>query len=756
MRVDEAGVRRRGWVVGATLAVLVCAWLLPAAASAAYVVDSTADTDDALVGDEICLTGGGKCTLRAAFQEANSSLGEFDEIEFDESVFDGGIGATIALAGPLPTIVDRLYFRGNECPGPNGQQPCVGVSGPAAGVALAVDGTSEVVIQRVAITNAGIGIEVGDSTEVSIVGSWIGVGLDGSAGANGTGVTIGSGTAKVKVGGFGSTEGNLIANSSGEGVDIFGASGVKVLGNQFGIAPDGVTPAPNGKDIEVTAAAEGNVPAVGNQIGTRVEPEFAATPRCDRGCNVISGAAGSGVDLQGDGGVEAPATATVVAGNYVGLDVEGAKAIPNAGAGIRVGEADRTVIGGPRSGDSNRFAGGSAAVLAGPAAAALVVRGNTAGLGASGAAVDSPDAGIEIDSEGLADPTDEALIADNDLRMEGGVAISQREFGAWIAGNRISGAATGIKAFVSSGRQGNLIEGNSIANSGANAILLESDSNEVVGNEIAGSGGAGVRVYGPAPFGVTGNLVGGDSAADENSISGSGGAAIEVTDVEATRTTVARNRGSGNAGLFIDLLATVPASEPAGPNDGIAPPVIAGTAIAAAGTAEPDATVRVFRKQGAAVGEIERFLGSAKADPEGNWSLSYAEALPAGTVVAATQTNTAGATSELALATTSGVGGAGGPGDGDVADGKPPRTAVLKGPRSRSASTTARFKFASDETRTSFECRLDRRAFRACASPQAYRGLRPGRHLFEVRALDAAGNADRSPAKWKFTVLGKR
>jgi hypothetical protein len=477
---------------------------------------------------------------------------------------------------------------------------------------------------------------------------------------------------------------------------------------------------------------------------------------------VISGAAGNGVDLQGDGSPEAPAVATVIAGNYIGLDPSGEASIANAGAGIRVGDAEHTVIGGTRTGDANRFSGGSAAVVAGPAAEGLVVRGNSIGVDGAGAkALASPDAGIAIDSNGLASPAQEATVADNEIRMEGGVAIAQQGFGAWIAGNRINGAETGVKAFGPNGGQGNLIEGNSIQGSEVNAIRVENELNEIVGNEIFASGGAGIAIRGSLPFGVSGNLIGGDGAAQENVIVGSGGAAIEITNVKAAMTEVARNRGSANAGLFIDLMPTPPGIAP--PNGGIAPPAIAAATVTSAGGtgAKPGALVRVFRKKSAVAGELEAFLGEGTVNPEGGWSVVYASAIPAGTIVAATQTSEEGGTSELAITTSNGDGGSGaggGAGGGAIgpSDLTPPETAILKGPRGKSPSPMARFRFDSDEAGTTFQCRLDRKPFRSCASPKRYTGLKPGKHTFAVRAIDTAGNADPRPAKRTFTVLAKR
>jgi 6-phosphogluconolactonase (cycloisomerase 2 family) len=53
--------------------------------------------------------------------------------------------------------------------------------------------------------------------------------------------------------------------------------------------------------------------------------------------------------------------------------------------------------------------------------------------------------------------------------------------------------------------------------------------------------------------------------------------------------------------------------------------------------------------------------------------------------------------------------------------------------------TSARFAFASEAGAT-FACRLDRHRWSPCVPPRTLRGLRDGRHVFAVRAIDAVGN----------------
>jgi CSLREA domain-containing protein len=761
--LGEAGGRRRAAVVAAALVVFVCALAVPAVAGAEELkVDSTADETDANLLDPACLTAAGKCSLRAAIEEANES-GE-GEIVFDEAIFDGGIAGTIVLGSGLPPIAASFVRIEGECEREGVFGPCVGLEGPPTGPALTVNHAFGVEIAGLAFGGAETGISVIEEAEQArVTGSWFGLKLDGSSAPGVNGVSVGPGSAAAHIGGEAASAGNVFASLSGTALTLAGASKVKILGNYFGVKPDGVTPAANGEDVEIVS--EPGFEAVGNSIGTEVSAEAAATPKCDRGCNLISGSTSNGVDLQGDGGSEGPARNTAIAGNYFGLDANGSAAVPNAAASIRVGEAAQTVIGGRKVGEANRINGGATGILSGPGAPDLIVRGNAVGVDATGTGTLAPPVeAFSIDSEGVASAATEALIADNAIAMQGGIAISLHDQGASVLGNSISGAEVGIRTDGSSEPLASLIEGNEIRDSGANGLLIENNNNEVLGNEIVDSGGAGVKISGAVPFGNLGNLIGGDAVADENLISGSGGAAIEIAEPATASNEVARNHGAGNDGLFVDLVQVLP--------EGVlkyrteAPPTsLAATPTALSGKAEPGSQVRVFRKAGPAAGELESFLGEAVADAKGAWTVVYGAPVPGGTIVAATQTGEIRGTSELATAMVpaepggglGGGSGGGGTGGGSApkaaADTLAPATTVLKGPRGKSSKTTARFEFDADESGASFQCKLDQKPFKPCESPRTYKHLKPGKHVFKVRAVDPAGNVG-APAKRKFTVLG--
>ncbi len=90
-------------------------------------------------------------------------------------------------------------------------------------------------------------------------------------------------------------------------------------------------------------------------------------------------------------------------------------------------------------------------------------------------------------------------------------------------------------------------------------------------------------------------------------------------------------------------------------------------------------------------------------------------------------------------------------------DTTPPDTSITKGPKAKSKSKKASFEFEGSDDVTPaaslvFECKLDAGAFAPCTSVTQLKKLKKGRHHFEVRATDAAGNVDATPATYDWKV----
>ena len=81
-----------------------------------------------------------------------------------------------------------------------------------------------------------------------------------------------------------------------------------------------------------------------------------------------------------------------------------------------------------------------------------------------------------------------------------------------------------------------------------------------------------------------------------------------------------------------------------------------------------------------------------------------------------------------------------------------PNTTISSGPSGTVANSATSFGFSASEPGSSFTCRIDGGPWGACSSPKGYSGLANGAHTFDVRATDAAGNTDASPASRGWTI----
>jgi glucose/arabinose dehydrogenase len=82
----------------------------------------------------------------------------------------------------------------------------------------------------------------------------------------------------------------------------------------------------------------------------------------------------------------------------------------------------------------------------------------------------------------------------------------------------------------------------------------------------------------------------------------------------------------------------------------------------------------------------------------------------------------------------------------------PSRPLLSLHPPKRTASTAARFEFASPQAGVGYACRLDDGPLLACRSPRVYRKLKPDEHVFRVFAEAAGGSVEYSPAtafRWR-------
>ena len=85
----------------------------------------------------------------------------------------------------------------------------------------------------------------------------------------------------------------------------------------------------------------------------------------------------------------------------------------------------------------------------------------------------------------------------------------------------------------------------------------------------------------------------------------------------------------------------------------------------------------------------------------------------------------------------------------------PPQTVIAGKPAATTHDRTPSFRFRAEGAGAGFECAVDKGAFKPCRSPFTAKSLKPGRHIFAVRAV-AGGLADPTPAKFSFKVVAGR
>jgi hypothetical protein len=123
------------------------------------------------------------------------------------------------------------------------------------------------------------------------------------------------------------------------------------------------------------------------------------------------------------------------------------------------------------------------------------------------------------------------------------------------------------------------------------------------------------------------------------------------------------------------------------------------------------------------------------------WSLQASPSLPDGSYTAfASELATDGVTTDYSAVV------------GFTVDTTPPTTHVTSAPQGTTSSTSARFDFTSSEAGSTFQCKLDTGSWTPCSSPRSYSSLTSGKHSFSVRATDAAGNTDPTPALASWTI----
>ena len=277
--------------------------LLPGAALAAtFTVNSTLDLPDSSVGNRVCSTSTGVCTLRAAIQEANTTLTP------DIIAFSIGTGQkTIQLDSALPPVTQVVLIDGGTQPGYAGK-PLIEVSGGLliSNILTITAGSSGM---RGLVINSCAGdavVLLGGGGNV-LESNYIGLDPTGTQIKRNLGAGIRIESPSNRIGGLTPEKRNVISGNGGLGIEggilIYGATAVGnvVQGNYIGLDPTGMIPFGNlGRGVAIHFASYNMIG--GDQPGAG---------------NVIAGNRASGVRIMSN------STGNVVWRNYIGVNVKG-------------------------------------------------------------------------------------------------------------------------------------------------------------------------------------------------------------------------------------------------------------------------------------------------------------------------------------------------------------------------------------------------------------------------------------------------
>jgi hypothetical protein len=572
----------------------------PADAATTFTVNRTGDASDRRLSDAACDSSrkrGKQCTLRAAIQEANDTLGA-DTIRFNI----GGSNSvkTIAPASALPTIEEALTINGYSQPGASPNTRAVGnnavlkiqLNGANAGtgtdsnglVIQANDSTIKgLVINR--FSAHGISISGSGATGNHVEGNFIGTNAKGTTdlGNGRAGVLISLDAENNTIGGTQPARRNVISGNRGTELDsggiIFGAVGIRsspagnqgnqVLGNFIGTNASGTTALGNGGGgVRIFDAPNNTIG--GTEDGAR---------------NIISGNVGSGVTVAIGSPLTGDGTGNKVEGNRIGTDASGTQDLGNSGSGVFItGWSDNTV-GGTAAGAGNTISGNDSigVQFSGSLGVGNKVEGNRIGTNADGTeALPNGRDGVSLSGSGhTVGGTDSGarnIISGNSHNGVGIFGTDHQVLGNYIGtdasgtqdlGNSLDGVEINESSNITIGgttaAARNVISGN-----GDDGVIIFPNAdqtaagNQVMGNRIGtkadGSVGLGNDGDGVEIVNADNNVIGGTTSGASNTISGNGDDGVEVRSLivgaenpGATGNQVMRNGISGNGGDGVEI-----------------------------------------------------------------------------------------------------------------------------------------------------------------------------------------------------------
>jgi parallel beta-helix repeat protein len=429
------------------------------------------------------------------------------------NVIAGNNGDGVAItAGASAVVVQGNYIGLTDANGPPGRGNLgagVRVTGGSATI-----GTPGSAASNIISNNTGAGVLVNSSGTALIQGNYIGLGADGltPVGNGKQGVFLDKDDGST-VGGTTAGAGNVISGNIAHAVDIFQADGNDVVqGNRIGTNAAGTG-----------AVGNGGVGVLVNNVNGSSKVTIGG-PAAGAG-NLISGNRGGGVDVYGSSN-------TVVAGNLIGTDVTGQRALGNANYGVQVENSNGiNTIGGNVAGAGNLISGNGGNginALAGD----VFIRGNKIGTNLAGDAA-LPNAGSGVFTTTL------ALVGGPNAAFRN-VISGNTQYGVFVQNSRT--------AFIESNYIGTNADGTASLGGQLNGVnIVGSTAVYVSHNVISGNVNSGVAISGGSSINIAGNEIGTDvsgaaAVPNQNGISAVSTADLNIGGISASE----RNVVSGN------------------------------------------------------------------------------------------------------------------------------------------------------------------------------------------------------------------
>ncbi len=555
---------------------------------------------------------------------ANLIAGNYIGVDFTGANYDGNFAAGVFLDGAGGNTISGLL------PPP----PSAGVSATTSGVSVisgnlgdgvkiggSLAASNVVSANLIGLNAAGTaplsngfsGVEIADAPGTLIGGPAVGQGnvisgngliyTTGNANtmsASGVLVTgAGSSGTLIQSNRIGTTsDGKLSAGNLGDGIHVQGTSAVTIRGNV--ISGNGQATAGQSAGVHLIGPGTVGILIAGNLIGTDFTGKLAVgnaqdgvliesgasgntlggLTATDR--NIISGnnqpvaaIMGTGPNGYASGGVHllGGATGNLVVGNFVGLDVDGAVALPNRQDGVLIGQgATGNTIGGTGAGATNVISGNNynGIHITDATTANNAIQGNFIGTDLSGTTIQ------DLNHKSLGNANDGIWIVNAPSVTIGGEAAEARNVISGNAGNgiqvgdssgEISSSAAGaviLNNLIGVDKTGGVSLGNALdgifvvnlkAAPSASGTAVPA-SMQVLGNVISGNVQDGILAVNSSELLVLGNKIGTDASGTLPLGNVADGLVLSHTDASTIggTTDVAANVISGNfqAGLRLD------------------------------------------------------------------------------------------------------------------------------------------------------------------------------------------------------------